>query len=341
MAKAVNKPVVLNAEQQAAVDAGAGVWCVMAGPGAGKSACLVARYARLIHDGVSPNDILNLTFTNSAAKTMRDRAEAAAGVQIMDRIAGFSTFHSLALRFCEQERLNFPFELAEDFLCLEPQANKIAWEAGKRFEVDARALRSYISLCKRQRVSAKEAVKNAERDGKNEKLALAYKQYDRVLREKGLLDFDSCIVEMVDRLEKDHGTWERWQYMWVMCDEGQDCDDIQFELVRLLSKEHKNVMFLGDAGQSLYQFRGSSTERFLNLSTIFGEVKTLYLGQNYRSSPEIVSLCKKFGPVPALSEHFRTDNKPGPVPDVVGYPSSADEAQAILKAIQKMEKESK
>jgi len=336
VAKQVNRPLVLNSEQQAAVDAGAGVFCVMAGPGAGKSACLVARYARLIHDGVSPNDILNLTFTNSAAKTMRDRAEAAAGVQIMDRIAGFSTFHSLALRFCEQERLNFPFELAEDFLCLEPQANKIAWEVGKRFEVDSRQLRQYVSLCKRQRIGATRAVKIAERDGKNEKLALAYKQYERALREKGLLDFDSLVLEMFNLMQSNDNVRSRWTYLHVQLDESQDLDDLQWSLVQLLYTTGGSLYAVGDGGQNLYNFRGAS-DTFLHMDRLFPDVQTLFLGQNFRSSPQVVEMCRKFGPVPMLAEKFFTTNPDGPVPDVIGYPSSVAEADAILKSVQKMD----
>ena len=337
MAKQVSKPVVLNAEQQAAVEAGTGVWCVMSGPGSGKTTVLVQRWLRLVESGVSPEDILCLTFTNSAGKNMDDKARSfLPNLPTTDRICGFLTFHSLARRFCEQERLNFPFELAEDFLCLEPQANKIAWEAGKRFEVDARALRSYVSLCKRQRLSAKDAVKNAERDGKNEKLALAYKQYSRVLVEKGLLDFDSLVLEMLNLVCANEEVRARWIYQNIQLDESQDLDDLQWSLIERLYDPFGSLFAVGDGGQNLYNFRGAS-DLFLHMDRMFGDVQTLFLGQNFRSSPQVVDMCRRFGPVPMLAEKFFTTNPDGPVPDVIGYPSSADEAQAVLKVVQKMD----
>lgn len=333
--KPVYKPITLNAEQQAVVNAGEGVWNIQSGPGSGKTACLVARYARLIESGVSPEDILCLTFTNAAAKTMRDRTDLACGVQKMDRVAGFLTFHSLALKFCEQEREHFPFKLAEDFLCLEPMANKFAFEAGRRFEVDAKRLRSYISLQKRSRIRPAEAIKTAEKDGKDEKLALAYKMYDRALREIGVLDFDSCVMEMVELL-KDPDVRARWQYKFIQTDESQDMDENQWLLVKAMSDRYGSLLAVGDFGQNLYSFRGSS-DLFMDMGRLFNNVQTLFMGHNYRSSPEIVEICRTYGPVPELSQHFTTTNPSGPKPVVTGYPSSADEAEAIVKAVQKMD----
>lgn len=252
------------------------------------------------------------------------------------RTCGFLTFHSLALKFCEQEREHFPFKLAEDFLCLEPQANKVAFEAGRRFEVDPRALRNYISLCKRSRVRPAEAVKTAEKEGKDEKLALAYKQYDRALRDNGQLDFDSCIVEMVGLLQKPD-IRERWSYAWCMIDEGQDLDENQFLLAQALTTKHNNLLIVGDGGQNLYDFRGSRADLFLDMGQMFENVQTLYMGHNYRSSPEIVEICRAFGPVPELARHFTTTNPSGPKPVVTGYPSSGDESEAIVRAVQKMD----
>lgn len=102
--KVVPELVSPNLEQQLVIDAHSGFYKCLAGPGSGKSFCLVQRYVRLVQSGVSPQDILSLTFTNSAAKQMRDRAEVIIPVQKMDRVSGWLTFHSLALQFCDQER---------------------------------------------------------------------------------------------------------------------------------------------------------------------------------------------------------------------------------------------
>src|ERR1051326_5163832 len=94
----------LSSEQELAVGAREGFYRVLAGAGAGKSACLIERYVRLVKEGIKPEHILSLTFTSAAAKSLRDRAEAQIGVQKLERTAGFITFHSLALSFCTQER---------------------------------------------------------------------------------------------------------------------------------------------------------------------------------------------------------------------------------------------
>lgn len=333
------KPIVLNPEQQAVVQAGAGVWAVQAGPGSGKSASIVNRYCRLIRDGVSPSDILAVTFTNGAAKSMRERAEAAIDVQKMDdRTCGWMTFHGLALSFCTKERENFGFKLAEFPLATEPVARKFIGEAARKFEVDPKGLSTWISLQKRNRVSAKEALKIAEKEGKNEKQALAYKLYDSKLRDNFVLDFDSLILEMVELLIKNKEVRARHQYEWLMCDESQDCDEIQFLLLKLLSEQHGNLMCVGDAGQSVYSFRGASSHLFLSMAEMFPGTQVLYLAKNHRSSRRIVDVCKTLGPIEDLASRFYTDNEEGSEVKVVGFPSALDEATSVTVAAREIDK---
>lgn len=332
-----------NPEQLAVISAREGNWKVEAGPGSGKSFCLVNRYVRLVQSGVPQQDILSLTFTNSAAKQMRTRAETHIPVQKIDRVSGWMTFHSLALQFCAIERDHFPFKLAEDVLCLEPVANKLTMEVSRKYELDPRNLRPYISLQKRNRIRPVEAVKQAEKEGKGEKLALAYKMYDARLREIGQLDFDSLLFEMVDMLdapfsqtkanESRLGLLKRWQYRFCQSDESQDNDALQWQLLRLLTQEHKNLLAVGDAGQNLYSFRGSSSELFMDMGSMFPGCQTLYLAKNHRSTPQIVSLCKQCGPIPELAEKFHSSNPDGPEPEIIGYPSAIDEANAIVAAV--------
>lgn len=333
------KPIVLNPEQQAVVQAGAGVWAIQSGPGSGKSACLVHRYCRLVKEDVSPSDILAVTFTNGAAKSMRERAEAARDVQKMDdRTCGWMTFHGLALSFCTKERENFGFKLAEFPLATEPVARKFIGEAARKFEVDPKGLSTWISLQKRNRVSAKEALKIAEKEGKNEKQALAYKLYDGKLRDNSILDFDSLILEMVELLSKNEEVRDRWQYSWLMCDESQDCDEIQFQLLKLLSEKNGNLMCVGDAGQSIYAFRGASSRLFTGMGDIFPETKTLYLTKNHRSTKRVVDVCKTLGPIPDLAHRFYTDNEEGSEVRVIGYPSALDEAKALTIEAKQVDK---
>lgn len=326
------KPVHLNEEQCAVVESRDGFFNVVAGPGSGKSESIIRRFVHLLDTGVAAEDILSLTFTNSAAKQMRERAEAARSIPPSLAPAGFCTFHSLALNFCTREREHFPFSLAEFPLATEPQSNKFVYEAARRFEVDPRTLRPWISLQKRNRIRPAEALRTAERDGQNEKLALAYKMAENSMREAGVLDFDSLLLEMVDLLESREDVLARWSYRYLQADEAQDNSVLEWRLLQLLSRRHGNLLAVGDCGQGIYGFRGASGDLFLNFKEMFPNATTLYLARNHRSSPQIVDFCRTAGPVPELAARFHTLNPDGPEPVITGYPSAADEAQGLLAA---------
>ncbi len=327
--KAAPKVISLNPEQTQACNAGSGCWAVVSGPGSGKTSVLVARYQRLLNEGVSPDQILGLTFTSSAAKNMRDRAGE---VQKMDnRVNGFVTFHSLCLSICTAERENFPFKLAEMPLALEPECNKIASQVAKKFDLNFKQLRSWVSLQKRNTVRPKQALETAEKEGKNEKLALGYKAYEQGLKEAMVLDFDSMLLEVVTLLQKDAEVRSRWQFGWLMIDESQDCDALQYSLIKLLSEQSGNVFFVGDAGQSIFGFRGADPLMFLNLSSIFPTAKTLYLSKNHRSTQTIVNLLKEIGPIEDLAQKFYTDNELGVPYTITGFPSAADESKSVAE----------
>ena len=191
--KPTPKPISLNEEQRAVVSARDGYWCCLAGPGSGKSACVVSRFAELIKEGVSPDEILSLSFTKVAAKNLRDRVEAQVGKLNLTRTAGAVTFHSLALKFAEEERNEFGFELADFPLATEPVANKLSSTSARRFDVDPRRLRAVASLYRRKRVGPTQAVRDAENhiNAQELKLALAYKDYCKRQESEGLLDFDA------------------------------------------------------------------------------------------------------------------------------------------------------
>ena len=328
--------ITLNEEQQAVISARSGFYACYAGPGSGKTAVATRRIAALIQEGVDPNAILALSFTATGAKNLRERVELLTGPLSINRTAGSMTMHSLGLKFAEEERNEFPFELADFPLATEPVANKLSSEAARRFEVDPRTLRSAISLYKRGRVRCSTAVREAEEklDPKQLKLALAYKKYDGLLKENGVLDFDSIMFEMVDILSKKPDVRAKYQYLFVTCDEAQDCCKTDWELLKLLSEKHKSLLVVGDPGQSVFGFRGADPRMFLEMEKMFPGTKKLFLATNYRSSPEIVEYLKEIGPVPELSEKFHTGNKStGIKPEVKGFLSAVDEANWIVSQI--------
>ena len=322
-------------DQQRVIDAGPGYWLVQAGPGAGKSETVLNRFVRLVESGEDPADILALSFTSAAAKNLRDRA-AKRLVRKMDtdRLAGWMTLHSFALQFAIREREQFPFPLEEHPLMPEAQSIKICWEAGKRFDCDPRRLKNYIGLQKRRGVRPIQAIREAEKEHKDEKLALAYKAYQNKMYEAKLLDFDSLLMEMLAVFRAKPEVLERHSPVWLSVDEAQDCSAQDWEIIRALSQKHGNMLAVGDGGQAVFGFRGSDTSIFRNLETMFPTVQKLYLGRNYRSTPEVVGLLRKAGPIPELAEKFYTTNPSGPEPVVVGYAGPADEAQAVVRYAQ-------
>lgn len=331
--KASPKPITLNDEQQAVVNAREGRFAVYAGPGSGKSQTIVCRFAELIKEGISPDNILSLSFTKTAAKNLRDRVEDQVGKLTTTRTAGAVTFHSLALIFAGEERNEFGFELAEFPLATEPVANKLSGESARRHELDPRTLRPLISLWKRKRLRAATLVKDFENklDAKGLKLALAYKDYEKRLRENGILDFDSLIFEMVEILDKKPEVRSRWVRNFLQLDESQDMSKIEWDLAKLISGE--SVLAVGDISQGIYGFRGSDPRLFASMDGIFPGTKTLFLSCNYRSSPEIVNFIRPIASSQELASRFHTQNASGPVPVVKGFLSAGAEADFVVKSI--------
>lgn len=338
--KTAAKPISLNEEQQAVVSAREGYWKTLAGPGSGKSACLVARFASLIEEGVSPDEILSLSFTKAAAQNLRDRVESQVGKLSISRTgSGASTFHAWALNFAIGERDEYSFELAEFPLAAEPAATKIAGESARRYEVNPRDLRSVVSLLRRKRICPNTEIRDAERalDPKRLKLALAYKDYNKRCEDAGVLDFDGLIYHAVDILSKKPDVRKRWVRDCLQIDEAQDCSQIEWDLAKLLSGP--SVLAVGDISQGIYGFRASDSRLFANMDKIFPGTKTLYLSANFRSSPEIVDFIRPLAVSQDLATKFHTKNQSGPKPEVRGFASAALEADWIASQLKPQPKE--
>ena len=331
--KPAPKPITLNEEQRAAIDFGVGYACLLAGPGSGKTHVLTQRYARLIRDGVSPDDILSLSFTKTAAKNLRDRVEAQVGTLTTTRTAGAVTFHSLALSFAVEERNEYPFELAEFPLSTEPVTNKLLGESARRHNVDPRALRPVVSLYRRRRVDARSAIRDCENrmDAKGLKLALAYKDYEKRAKDSGLLSFDDLIYYAVEIMDKKPEVRARWKRDWLQLDESQDMSRIEWDLARLVAGT--SVLAVGDVSQGIYGFRGSDPRLFAEMHEIFPGTKTLFLSCNYRSSPEIIDFIRPIATSQALAEKFHTQNSSGPKPEIRGFTSPGEEATWVISQI--------
>jgi len=317
--------VILDEDQQKVVDLNDGHYAILAGAGSGKSTVLLHRTARL-YMADPTRKILCVTFTSEAAKNLRNRiAKQFFGVEL----SIFSTLHALALKFAINHPEAFPFHLSENPLADESLSARAVFDAiGDK--ISFKAFTSWVSLQKRNRVSAIDAVQKAERTGQKLDYAIGYKRYQSLLKKQGILDFDDLIYYMVEILESDKDLRRLWQYDYVMQDEAQDACELDWVLLQLLTERRNNLLCVGDSGQALYGFRGGAAHHLLNMDDMFPGTRTLMLGRNYRSLPEIVEAGKKAYPYPSIAQNFKAVRDGLATVSVLPYATLFREAEQVI-----------
>jgi superfamily I DNA/RNA helicase len=284
----------LNPPQRDAVTHGGGPLLVLAGAGSGKTRVITFRIAHLIAQGIPPEAIAALTFTNKAAEEMRERV---AHLLNSRKVAGrltMGTFHSLGLAILKAERkaLGFPrgfviYDASDQLGCVREILRRID-AGGRRFDV--KAILSRISLAKNAFI-APEAFSPAPGDEYDDITAEVYPRYQEALRAYAAVDFDDLIVETVRLLDQHDRVRERWadRFRFVMVDEYQDTNRAQLLLVRHLVAAHNNLCVVGDDDQSIYSWRGADPTNILNFEHMFPGAQVVKLEQNYRSTPTILA----------------------------------------------------
>ena len=289
----------LNDRQMEAVMHKEGPLLVLAGAGSGKTTVLIARVARLIETGVRPWSILAITFTNKAADELKNRLVAKLGPDAQEVFA--STFHSMCVRILRRdaELLDLPKSFTiydtDDSIRVVKKCLKNLNMEEKQFP--PKPLLGAISHAKERLESPQDVADIAERNGdyRMKITARVYAAYQKELHEAGALDFDDLLCETV-RLFKTHPEvleyyQNRWQY--IMVDEYQDTNHVQYMLVALLAAKNKNLCVVGDDDQSIYKFRGATIENILSFERQFLGAKVVRLEQNYRSTQNILSAANE------------------------------------------------
>jgi DNA helicase-2/ATP-dependent DNA helicase PcrA len=323
----------LSEEQQGALNIREGYWACYAGPGSGKTRVLTARHKALCNSGVNLQKILSLTFTKKAAEEMRNRLDIKSDTE---KASGLRTAHSLALAFALQERKQFPFTLAAKPLAPEGVANKILSKIVDQYPgIRFNECKRFIGLQKQYNIRPENTLAI---DIRRLTLKNIYKEYQHDLKSKGLLDFDDLIAEMVNLLKENPEILDRWSYQFVQCDEAQDCNGLDWDLLELLSKKYGNLFAVGDPNQCIFEFRGANPYLFDNFGKMFPTGKSLYLGANYRSSPAIVDFIKSIAPqknelIKKLYSET-TQGRPlgyGPDPTINKYNNEQEEAEGVIE----------
>ena len=318
----------LNPEQTAAVNAVEGDWVVISGPGSGKTRVLTERYLKMRARGIPDKDILNLTFTNAASKEMLER------VGLLNAENVFRTFHSFCLDLLKRERAFLPFETCDTIIPVRGEQFMLMKELLQVYKPISSyfALSDYITENKAQNIGWEQAMDEAAPNGMEYFYALAYRDYERKMREQGWLDFDACVKETVALLEKNDEVRTRSQRKYIAVDECQDTDVTQFQLLKLLYGG--NIFVVGDENQLIYEWRSAQSGNLSSFASTFPGAKTLYLGTNYRSTQALVAFLKEILPVDnGLASHMKSARKAGEEPRFIRYSDEDEEANEVLNDI--------
>ena len=326
----------LNDRQREAVLHTEGPLLILAGAGSGKTRVLTHRIGYLIEQGVMPWQILAITFTNKAAGEMRERVDAllpegGAGVFV-------STFHSMCVRLLRRDidRLGYGHDFtiydADDQRTLMRQVIKDMELDPKLFR--ERAVLSFISNAKNE-MQGPEDCADAAVDFYEKRRARIYQEYQKRLALNNALDFDDLLLLTVRLFKEFPEVLAGWQerFHYVMVDEYQDTNSVQFELLRLLTLKYRNLCVVGDDDQSIYKFRGANIENILSFERSFPGARVVKLEQNYRSTKRILAAANEVihNNTGRKEKTLWTSNDEGELPSFHEYETAAEEAAAIVR----------
>ena len=300
----------LNDCQKRAVKRTEGPLLIIAGAGSGKTRVLTNRIAYLIDDcGVAPYNILAITFTNKAAREMRERVDATVGQQAGE--VWVSTFHSTCVRILRRyiDRIGY----SNTFTIYDTDDVKsVIKDICKKFNIDTKMLKektimNAISHAKDELMSPDQMELEAGGDYNGKRIANVYREYQKTLKLNNALDFDDLIYKTVELLENDAEVLNYYQerFKYIMVDEYQDTNFAQHSIVLQLTQEHQRVCVVGDDAQSIYSFRGANIDNILKFTQLYKGAKLFKLEQNYRSTQTIV--CAANSLIEKNSEQIRKE----------------------------------
>ncbi len=282
----------LNDKQKEAVLYNEGPLLIIAGAGAGKTKTLTTKIAYLIDEkDVSPYSILAITFTNKAAKEMKDRLYSLIGD--LAKKLQVSTFHSFGLRLLRENYntlgydRNFTIMDADDSLTV---VKKILKDMNLDSKIySPKAIKNTISSCKNDLVSPEQYKKYTVSDYE-ETIYNVYKRYEKKLYDNNAVDFDDLLILPIKLFEEHPDILSKYQelFKYILIDEYQDTNEAQYKLTKMISAKYRNITVVGDDSQSIYSFRGANYKNILNFEKDYKDAKTVLLEENYRSTTTIL-----------------------------------------------------
>ena len=336
----------LNPPQQEAVFHTEGPLLILAGAGSGKTRVLTHKIAHLIADkGVNPFNILAITFTNKAAQEMRERVDKLTGADGMS--VWVATFHSTCVRILRRyiDRLGYDnrftiYDSDDQKTLMKEICRKLNIDTKKYKE---RSLLAQISHAKDEMITPDEMEMNAGGDFNQKKVAQVYREYQAALKSNNALDFDDLLVKTVELFQNCGDVLESYQekFRYIMVDEYQDTNTVQFKFVSLLAARYGNLCVVGDDDQSIYKFRGANIGNILGFERVFPDAKVIRLEQNYRSTKNILNAANEVIANNAARKEKRlwTENPEGEKLHFRQFMNGFEEAEYVIGDIAKKKRE--
>lgn len=334
----------LNEPQRQAVTHTDGPVMIIAGAGSGKTRVLTFRIAHLLNKGLDPFSILSLTFTNKAAREMRNRIENLVGPAAKSLWMG--TFHSVFARILRQEaeKLGYP----SNFTIYDTDDSKsLIKSILKELNLDDKTYKpgmvlGRISMAKNNLITAAAYSRNEElnqqdKNANRPKFGDIFAAYSERCFRAGAMDFDDILINTYILLEKHADVCHKWQhrFKYVMVDEYQDTNTVQYMITKRIAAVHQNICVVGDDAQSIYAFRGANIQNILNFNRDYPDVFTVKLEQNYRSTRNIVNAASSVikNNRKQLDKEVWTANETGDKIKVVRSATDSDEARFVAQQI--------
>ena len=340
---AVNWAVLekLNPSQKSAVMTESGPLLVLAGAGSGKTRVVTVRIAYLIKNGILPDRILAVTFTNKAAAEMQQRVAELLGRR-RKRQPQISTFHSLCVKVLKRHitRLGYPQRFS---IYAAGQQESLASSVLREVSLDGAKLKPsellyHVSTWKSQAVDPHQAARQAQTD-KEHLAAAAYRRYQAQLRAMGAVDFDDLLLctEELFRRFPDVRREEAQLFDHIMIDEYQDTNRSQYRIIKALAARHRNLCVVGDDDQSIYAWRGAEVEHILSFARDWPDARVVRLQENYRSTAEILTLANRLIRFNKVRHDKRliAARDGGERPRILQHPDEATEAEEVIADIRR------
>lgn len=332
----------LNKQQQQAVKHTEGPLLIMAGAGSGKTRVLTHRIAYLIEEKlVNPYNILAITFTNKAAREMKERIQQLIGPSSQEMI--ISTFHSLCVRILRRDIAHIGYE--NSFSILDPSDQLTVLKQVLKTlnldpkQYDPRAMLGQISSYKNEMITAEKASEIASTYFEQQ-VAEIYNLYQKTLRRNHALDFDDLILETIHLFKRVPEVLEYYQnrFQYIHVDEYQDTNNAQYFLVKLLASKYKNICVVGDSDQSIYRWRGANISNILSFEKDYPDATTILLEQNYRSTKTILAAANHVisHNVQRKPKKLWTENEKGNKITFYRGATERDEAHYVMQKIHEL-----